>query len=321
LIRLAREAMRTRFEILFPEEAGQSAAHLRAAGEEALEEIAAVERRLSVYRLDADLYAVNARAAEEAVRVDARTFTFLREAFQLVETTGGAFDPTVGPLLTLWGLSGTEERLPDSPEIAEALPKVGVQNAVLDEEALTVRYAVPGMRLDPGAIGKGYALGRAEELLRENGIRNALLHGGTSTVCALGAPPETPDGWHIAVQDPTKPEAHLAVAVLRDCSLSVSAVHGKSFWAQGRRFGHVLDPRIGWPVEKTLLAAVVAPSAIETDALSTALLVLGEEGLPVLVNRFQNAGFLVATAEENDDNTVRVVTVGDVWRGVSTSAP
>jgi thiamine biosynthesis lipoprotein len=241
---------------------------------------------------------------------------FLHRAWELSTATGGAFDPTVGPLLNLWGLTGAADgRLPTEVEIAEALNLVGMERHVhLDEPAQTVSLAVPGVRLDPGGIGKGFALERAADLLREMGVRCALLHGGTSTVAALGVPPESPDGWQVAIQHPLLPGAHLATVYVRDAALSVSAVHGKSFWAHGRRFGHVLDPRTGQPVEKTLLAAAIAPSATETDALSTALLVLGAEGIAHLAERFPQASFLVAEADLSVPDGLRALTVGDVWR-------
>src|SRR5439155_11231288 len=149
--------------------------------------------------------------------------------------------------------------------------------------------------LDLGPIGKGYALERAVELLRDAGVTSALLHGGTSTVCAIGAPPDA-DAWKIAVphpdfaeqtisicrSDPDDPPGAaklLAVVPLRDEAMSVSAVWGKAFEANGRVYGHVLDPVEGEPVAGRVLAAVVLPSATETDALSTALLIDGTAGL------------------------------------------
>jgi thiamine biosynthesis lipoprotein len=167
----------------------------------------------------------------------------------------------------------------------------------LDPEQLTVRFARQGVMLDLGAIGKGYAVERAADILREAGVASALLHGGTSTVYALGHPPEA-ECWKVAVEAPRRggdgppagaprgmqarrsgaPAPPLATVPLRDQALSVSAVWGRSFPAAGKTFGHVLDPRTGQPASGAVLAAVVLPSATETDALSTALLVLGPEG-------------------------------------------
>ena len=135
--------------------------------------------------------------------------------------------------------------------------------------------------LDLGAIGKGYAVERAAEVLREAGVTSALLHGGTSTVQAIGQPPGE-EFWKIAIETPS-PSADttptlLATVPLKDAAMSVSAVWGHCFEAGGRTFGHILDPRTGEPALGTVLAAVVLPSATETDALSTALLTLGRAG-------------------------------------------
>jgi thiamine biosynthesis lipoprotein len=194
------------------------------------------------------------------------------------------------------------------------------RNVLLDEEVQTVSFAVPGVRLDPGGIGKGFALDRAVGLLHDSGVRMALLHGGTSTVVGVGTPPGSPDGWPVAVQHPRMPDARIITAYLRDAALSVSAIHGKSFWAQGRRFGHVLDPRTGRPVENPLLAAVTAPSATETDALSTALLVLGASGMERLRARFPGASFLVAEENRFAPNGLRVVTAGSAWNTLDGSS-
>ncbi len=144
--------------------------------------------------------------------------------------------------------------------------------------------------LDLGAIGKGFAIERAAELLRDAGVTSALLHGGTSTVCAIGHPPDA-EFWKVAIEDPksrtgvppvpgSSPQASppLATVSLKDEAMSVSAIWGKFFQAEGKTFGHILDPRTGQPATDAVLAAVVLPSATETDALSTALLTLGPAG-------------------------------------------
>jgi FAD:protein FMN transferase len=146
----------------------------------------------------------------------------------------------------------------------------------LNREDFTVRFEHAGVMLDLGAIGKGYAIEKAAELLREAGVTSALLHGGTSTVCAIGNPPDA-EFWKVAIEDPEKKQL-VAVVRLKNEALSISAVWGKSFEADGKTFGHVIDPRTGQPVSECLLSAVILPSAMETDALSTALLTLGASG-------------------------------------------
>jgi thiamine biosynthesis lipoprotein len=286
--------MATRFECVLY---GENPVSLRAAGEEAITEINRLEAQLSLYQPSSEIAHVNARAAHEAVRVTPGVFTLLERAQKLTAESSGAFDITIAPLVRCWGFMGGTGNVPTDNELAEARAKVGMHLVHLNRKDFTVRFATEGVMLDLGAIGKGYAIDCASEILLEAGITSALLHSGTSTVSAIGIPPGE-GHWKIAIENPAK---HIAASIrtsapadsadnsaeqseprttihLKDESLSVSAVWGKSFEADDRTFGHVLDPRTGRPVTAAVLAAVVLPSATETDALSTALLTLGREG-------------------------------------------
>ncbi|MFN0066352.1 MAG: FAD:protein FMN transferase [Limisphaerales bacterium] len=296
-LRLARHAMATRFELVLH---GESATRLRGAGEEALDEVTRLEAALSLYRSDSEISALNRAAAAGWVRVSPEVAALVARALTLAQATGGAFDPTVAPLIEAWGLRSGTGRVPSDEELAAARAAVGA-HLVEADPAGAVRFLRPGVRLDLGSIGKGYALDRAAVRLREAGVMSALLHGGTSSVVALGAPPGE-EAWRVAVDveanfkfqisnpklppPPDEPPSTIhdlpltaspSVFALRDESLSVSAVWGKGFTADGRFRGHVLDPRTGRPVEVALLAAIGLPSATDSDALSTALLVRGAE--------------------------------------------
>ncbi len=278
LVRVACLAMRTRFEIALWGERPDS---LRAVAEEALEEIRGLHVQLSAYDTGSDVYELNACAAERPVRVEPRLFALLKRAAELSERTGGAFDITVGPLLEAWGFAGGSGREADPDALAAACERVGQALVLLDERDCTVRYAREGVRIDLGAIGKGYALERAADIVREIEPAGALLHGGTSSVLAMGADPDG-EPWRVAIAHPADPECAVCGVSLCDESLSVSAAHGKAFERDGRVLGHVLDPRAGAPAEGAELAAVVCPSPAEGDALSTALMVRGSAWLPGL---------------------------------------
>ena len=297
-LRLARHAMATRFELVLH---GDRPEALRAAGEAALEEIERLENLLSLYRTHTEIAQINARAAREWVRVSPPVFRLLEHARRLSEETNGAFDITAGPLIRCWGFQGGTGRQPSPEEIAEARACVGMNLVEMNASESTVHYSRPGVSLDLGAIGKGYAIDRAVEILREAGVTSALLHGGTSTTAAIGAPPEA-DGWNIAIDlpssDASSPSTRLAVVMLRDESLSVSAVWGRSFQSGDQCFGHVIDPRTGEPVQSALLAALVLPSATESDALSTALLLDGPQGLVAMTRAHPMAKALVVTGRE-----------------------
>lgn len=281
-VTLARHAMATRFELVLH---GEQEAALRAAGEEALDEIARLEDELSYFRATSQIFRLNQEAAHRPVRVASWLFRLLQQAQRLTRETEGIFDITVAPLMRCWGFYTREGRVPEPAALAEARACVGMNLVELNETDGTVRFTREGVQFDLGSIGKGYAVECAGELLREAGVTSALLHGGTSTVLAMGAPPDT-SGWKIAIDHPAgdnaairNTTAPLATVTLRDESLSVSAVWGKSFTAADKSYGHVIDARTGQPTEGALLAAVVLPSATESDALSTMLLTLGPSGL------------------------------------------
>ena len=302
-IRLARHAMATRFEILL---CGENPVSLRAAGEEALDEIDRLEAQLSLFRPTSEIAHVNARAAHKPVRVTPAVFGLLEHARQLTQQTAGAFDVTIAPLMRCWGFQGGTGRVPDAAELAAARECTGMRLVHLNAETCSVQFERPGVMIDLGAIGKGYAIDRAVELLREAGVESGLIHGGTSTAFALGRPAEG-DFWKIEIPcpktmeslagakyaaetdprtlatemppaSPTTAQKPFAVVALRDTSLSVSAVWGKFFHSEGRCFGHIIDPRSGQPANRAVLSAVALESATETDAFSTALLTAGLEG-------------------------------------------
>ncbi len=296
MLTLALQAMATRFELALPEDSPR----LRAAGEEALNEISRVENLLSLYKPSSEVAGLNSRAGSEGVRVSAEMFSLLERAVELSRETEGAFDITIAPLVRCWGFMNAEGRRPDAAEIEEARAQVGSHLLVLDSAARRVRFGAPGMMLDFGAFGKGYALDRAVELLREAGVTSALLHGGTSSVHGLGAQADG-TGWRIAIEGAPREDAvgpPLAVVELRDESLSVSAVWGKSFASQGRTFGHILDGRTGYPSERAELAAIVLPSGADADALSAALLVDGPAGLPAIAENRPGARLLVLSGNQ-----------------------
>ncbi len=283
-VRLALEAMATRFELVLH---GEDDVRLRASGEEALAEIQRLDAQLSFYRPSSEISRINARAAAGPVRVEPRLFRLLQTARRLHTETGGAFDLTVAPLMQCWGFTGNTGRLPEPEALAEARRRTGMHLVTLDEADFTVAFVRPGVRLDLGAIGKGYAIEEAARILIDAGVRSAFLHGGTSTIHAIGAPHDG-ERWNVALPypdtDADAPIDHdvLAVVPLENEALSVSAVWGKAFVVDGTTYGHVLDPRSGRPVEGALLAAVAGPSATACDALSTALLVLGRDAKELL---------------------------------------
>jgi thiamine biosynthesis lipoprotein len=172
--------------------------------------------------------------------------------------------------------------LPEQREIDEALQCVGAQWLELDPVASTVRFRKHGVEIDLGGIGKGYALDRCAEHLARAGVCDYVIHGGHSSVLArgsrLGRAADDP-GWTVAVRRPLRADQRLAEIRLRNRALGTSGSGNQFFYHQGRRYGHVLDPRTGWPAEGVLSCTVLAPTAAAADALSTAFFVMGVDAV------------------------------------------
>jgi len=266
LTRLAAHAMGTRFEIVLD---GDDEARLRAVGEAALEEIEHWNDRLNVFDPGSFVCHLNARAGEGPVALDDDQFDLLADCLRIHHASGGAFDVTVAPLMRAWGFRGGDAGRAEAETAA-----VGSDGIVLDEENRTVRFDHPDLAVDFGGIAKGHALDAAAAVVREHGVECAIIHGGTSTVVAIGAPPGRPQGqsWRVGIKGTQPP----VTACLRDAALSVSAIEGRTVEFEGERLGHVIDPRTRAPSRAARLAAITGASARATDAWSTALLVLGE---------------------------------------------
>jgi len=248
---------------------------------EALDLVNALEERLSFFRPDSELSRVNRQAAFAPVQVEPDLFALLELALRLSVETGGAADITATPLWEAWGFARRAGAVPTEAQIAEALELVGSRLVHLDAENRTVRFATPGVSLNLGSMGKGYALDRCAEKLQAAGIEHFLMHGGASSVLARGhrgvhrGEASTPGpGWTIGLPHPLRRGRRLGEIRLDDRALGTSGAQAQSFWHEGRRYGHILDPRTGRPAQNVLSATVVAPSAVLADALSTAFYVM-----------------------------------------------
>jgi thiamine biosynthesis lipoprotein len=276
LVRVSRRAMATTFEVAVPVGTHPDPV---AAAEDALDLIDDLEDRLTVYRDHSAVSRLNATAAGEFVPVEPHLFELLRRCAVWTRDTGGAFDVATGALTAAWGFHRRAAAVPPAAALVAAMRATGFRHVVLDEVRRAVKFRTAGLSLNFGAVGKGYAVDRAAELLRAKwGVRSALVHGGSSSVYAIGRPPGDPRGWPVRLRHPSEPDVSLGTVRLRDAGLGTSAATYQYFEYNGRRLGHVLDPRTGWPAADTPSASVVAPTAAEADAMSTAAFVLGADG-------------------------------------------
>lgn len=262
-VRHACHAMGTRFEAVA--HVGETR-RLRLVLEAALAVVLELHERWSAFERQSLVSHINRSAHEAPVKVDPETWALLKVAERTWRASGGAFDPTMGRAMrdVRCALPLPTSLAAEVAEGASSPIAWGMHHVVLDERDRSVRFAKEGIALDLGGIAKGAALDAAASVLHEHKIASALLHGGTSTVVAIGVPPED-EGWRVRIG----PWEGGPVAILRDCALSVSAQHSA-------RAGHTLDPRTGSSAVLAGCAAVIAPTGTEADAWSTALLVSGE---------------------------------------------
>ncbi len=295
LLEITRRAMACEFQVLL--NAGQYP-RAEEVALQALDLIEELEQQLTIYRESSELSLLNRRAPAGPVVVEGRLLALLEYACELHRGTRGAFDITAGPLSRLWGFTRRAGRMPTDAEIAETLARVGSQFLELDVERQTMRFRQPGMELNLGAIGKGYALDRCAELFDEAAIRDYLIHGGQSSVLARGHRAGE-QGWPIGLRHPLVPERRLGVMRLCDAALGTSGAANQFFYYQGKRYGHVLDPRTGRPAEQVLSATVIAPLAAAADALATAFYVMGlEESRAYCANHPELSALLVVAGEK-----------------------
>lgn len=274
-IRVYRRAMACRFEVTLDE---HDSRHI-AAARRALDDIDRIDARLTVFRDSSLLTYVNRHASHQAVAIDDDLAALVALCQALNRDTEGAFDITTTPLSRCWGFLQRSGRLPAQEEIDRALTLVGLDGVELDSAACTVRFRRAGVELNLGSIGKGWALDAIARGLETAGVARALVSAGGSSVLAVGT---SPDGWPIDITSARVSGATLARLSLHHGALGTSGAGEQFFDIEGTRYGHVLDPRTGWPASGVLSASVVADSAAVADALSTALLVAG----PALAERY-----------------------------------
>ena len=254
--------------------------------------VAELEAVLTTYAPASATSRMNAGAGSGPVAAPATLARILADSQRLSRATRGSFDPTVGPLIELWTRAGRSGRLPGAAEIATARRLVGIERIAIDAEGRV--SLAPGMAVNFGGVGKGWALDRARELLEERGIERALLDFGGSSWLALGAPADAP-AWRVLLRDGRG--GYAGAASLRDTSVSFSESFGDSSEIEGRRYGHVIDPRSGWPIQEPLAAVALARDGATAEALTKALLVLGpEEGLAVLAGMPGAEGLVIDAA-------------------------
>jgi thiamine biosynthesis lipoprotein len=322
LLQVGRTAMACEFQVFL--NAGQHEGATETALE-ALDLVDALEDQLTVYRDHSEVSRLNRSAAFKSVVVERGLFELLQQSVKLYEDTGGAFDITAGPLTKVWGFHRREGRIPSSVTLQQAKQSVGSNWLELDAALSTVRFLRDGVEINLGAIGKGFALDRCGDLLRSQGIDDYLIHGGCSSLLAAGSrrdPTHMDRGWSIVLRHPLRHEQTLGELWLHDCACATSSSGNQFFHFAGQRYGHVIDPRSGYPADDLLSATVLAPTAAEADALATAFFVMGAKAaLSYCRQHPELACVLIRQGSQSGSIEIQTYGVGeDDWQPTDVSA-
>ncbi len=253
---------------------GEDRTRMEEAVDAAFAEVQRLDEMLSNYKPESELSQINREAGDHAVPVTQEMFNLLAACVEYSRQSEGAFDITVGPLMKVWGFYKGTGRLPHRAEILGAMDRVGYQNIVLDAARRTVWFAKQGVELDPGGIGKGYAVDRMVDVLKQYGIQAALVSASGSSIYGLGAPPGE-KGWKVEIRDPKNEKKSVAEVYLKDDSMSTSGNYEKFFRAEGRIYSHIMDPRTGWPAQGVLSVSAITPRTLDSEAWTKPLFVNG----------------------------------------------
>jgi thiamine biosynthesis lipoprotein len=249
-----------------------------------------IESRMSVTLPGTDLDRINTNAGIAPVAVHADVFEVIEMAIRYAALSGGAFNPAIGPLVSLWGIGGDHPRLPSPEEIDALLPLVSWRDIELDREKLTVFLKRPGMALDLGAIAKGYAADEAARILREKRMKRAIIDMGGNILVYGEKEDRSP--WRVGIQNPLDSRgAYIGIMEVRDKTVVTSGVYERFFEKAGTRYHHILSPRDGYPARNGLLSVtIVTGRSADADALSTAVFVLGCEEGTALIESLEGVG-------------------------------
>ena len=271
--------MGTVVQIRVPVSSTEDRALAMSAIDKAFDELRRVEGVFSVYLNESEISRINRSRPGEKVKVSDETFGLLERSLDGYHKTKGAFDITVKPLVDLWKAAGAKKRLPGDEELKTALAKVGSQYIELDSAGRTVSFKKEDMAIDLGGIAKGYATDRAVMVLKENGIKNAIVNSGGDMYC-LGRRSGS-RLWSCGIQHPRARGYVFMRVYLQDKAIVTSGDYEKYFILGGRRYSHIIDQRSGYPIgDDVVSATTIAYDAATADIFATALCILGKEGLP-----------------------------------------
>ena len=272
--------------------------------EAAFVEIKKIDKLMSGYRNDSEISELNRDGFRRVVVVSKSTFEVLQRGIEFSELTYGAFDVTVGPLVDLWHSTQDTSSFPTDAQLQQARSKVGYDKLILDANQTSARFAVEGMRVDLGAIAKGYAIDKAVEVTQKTGALGAMVEIGGDIRC-FGSPPQGQNRWRIGLQssraigESVGTGEVLLVLELVDAAVATSGDYRRFVLIEGKKYSHILDTRTGRASKGLTSVTIISQNATDADALATAVSVMGlEKGLALIEAEPDTEAILVTPAPQ-----------------------
>jgi len=236
-----------------------------------------IENKMSLNIKDSEVNAINDNAGKSYVKVSPETFYVIERGKYYSDISDGHFDISIGPLVQLWGIGSDLAKVPKQDELENVLKEIGYENILLDKDNSSIMLAKEGMKIDLGAIAKGYAADVIADYLKSKNIERAILDLG-GNVYVLGGKNDI-DPWSIGIQNPFETRGrHIGALSLKDKTVVTSGIYERYFEVDGKRYHHILSPFDGYPVENSLASvSIIANKSIDADGLSTTIFSLGLE--------------------------------------------
>ncbi len=256
----------------------------------AFKELERLDHLLNFFSKESEISRINSLAGIKPARVSKDTYELVKKAIEIAETSDGAYDPTIGPVMTLWDFH--KKMKPSDEDIQKRLPLINYKNVILNKADSSIMLAVKGMLLDPGGIAKGFAADRAVEVLKNNGITAGIV-AIAGDIKVIGSKPDR-TRWKVGIRAPRGDRNDLsAVLRLKDMAVSTSGDYERFFIKDGIRYHHLLDPKTGYPVRDFQSISIVSKEGILSDAMSTAIFILRKEKGEALIKKLSLKAFIV----------------------------
>ncbi|WP_077857704.1 FAD:protein FMN transferase [Clostridium sp. BL-8] len=269
-----------------------------AAIDEAFEKLNDIDDKMSAFKENSEISKINLGAGAKAEIVSYDTYFVVKKAIEYSKILEGTFDPTIRPLVKLWGIGTKDERIPQRSEIDKVLKLVNYNDVILEESNSSIKLKQEKQALDVGGIAKGFAADKVRDIFIKNNIKSALIDLG-GNIFALGNKQDN-TSWKVGIQNPFKPRGEfIGILSVKDKSIVTSGNYERYFIEDGRRFHHIIDPKTGYPSESEIISAtIISDNSIDGDGLSTGIYILGVEKSLRIIESIEGVEAILVTEDK-----------------------